>query len=277
MQWPYTQKHHHHQRGNYLPGEHNGSWNWSCVTINHLSFFPCTLFHSSSKTLLNQKFPTSDRHALDLSNRLRSATLSLADLQMQLRCRSCTLWAISSVTSKKICIFILRLYTLIKYHKIKPVTLNIILFSWIPYTKFLSLYVVLSHFWFVSWRQHTLVLFFLDFTPFLSILAFFELDTEDTVRPTYSTFEPLNPIQMHDISILGWECSLWTFRKGDCKVHFVFISSPLEKDELKDELSYERPKLGQRAITQTACKCDWDYVHDIKENSEFLKIHTIHI
>lgn len=147
-------------RGNYLPGEHNRSWNWSWVKINHLSSFPCTVFHSSYKRLLHQKFPHSDPHALHLSNRLRTAILSLANLQMQLMCSSWTFWVIASVAPKKICLLIWRLYTLIKYHEIKPVTLNMILFLWVLYKKFLSLYVILSHFWFVSWRQHTLVNFF---------------------------------------------------------------------------------------------------------------------
>lgn len=78
---------------------------------------------------------------------------------MQLMCSSWTLWVISSVTSKKTCILIWRLYTLIKYHEIKPATIKIILFSWVLDTKFLSFCVILSHFW----RQHTLVLFFLIF------------------------------------------------------------------------------------------------------------------
>lgn len=42
-------------------------------------------------------------------------------------------------------------------------------------------------------------------------------------------------------------------------------------------MSYKRHKLGQRPITQTACRCDWDYADHIKENPEFLNIHTIHI
>lgn len=124
------------------------------------------------------------------------------------------------------------LYTLIKYYEIKTVTLNIILFSWVLYIKFLSLYVTLNHFCFLKATHF----FLLHFTSFLSMLAFFELDAEDTIHPTYSTSEPLSPIQMHDISIIGWECSMWTLRKEDCEVHFVFMSSPLEKDKLKDEL-----------------------------------------
>lgn len=134
------------ERGNDLPGEHDRSGNWSCVMINHLSSFPCMLFHSSCKRFMHQTFPHSDPQALDLSNRPRTAVLSLADLQMHLVCRSCTFLAISSVPSKKICILILRLYTSIKYHKVNPVTLNIILFSSVLYTKFLSLYVTLNHF-----------------------------------------------------------------------------------------------------------------------------------
>lgn len=246
--------------------------------IIHLSSFPRTLSHSGCKRLLYQQFPLPDPQ--DLSNGLKHCnTGSPADLKMQLICRSCTFWIILSVPSTKIFILVSRLYTLIRYHEVRPVTLNGILLLWVLYAKFLSLCMS-------SWATfdlflkatHTAAFLFLVFTSLLSIFATFELDTEDTGEPTDSTFEPFS-ISYSDpchISTSEWECLVWTLRKGDCKVNFVLLSSLLEKDELMSNMSYKRHKWGQRSITQTARRSDWDYFEDIKENPGFLNTHTPH-
>lgn len=113
------------ERENDLPREPKRSRNWSYVMFIFLSFF-CTLFHGSHMRFLYQKFPLSDSHVLDLSSRLKHCqTGSLADLEMQLTRRSCAFWLVPSVPSKKICILILRLYILIRYHGVRPITLTV--------------------------------------------------------------------------------------------------------------------------------------------------------
>lgn len=148
------------ERRNNWPGEPNRPWNWSCVMIIHLPPpTPCTLLSSSCRKFLCQKFPLSDPQALELSNRLRHCnTGSLADLKMQLARRFRTSSVIPSIPSKK------NLYlhfktTHIRYHNVKPITLNVILLQWDLYAKFLSPCVVVICFW----RQHTLLILFFRF------------------------------------------------------------------------------------------------------------------
>lgn len=113
------------ERENDLPRKPKRSRHWSCVMFICLSFF-CTLFHSSCMRFLYQNFPLSDPQVLDLSSRLKHCnTGSLADLEMQLTCRSCTSWVIPSVPSKQICILILRLHVSIRYHGVRPTTLTV--------------------------------------------------------------------------------------------------------------------------------------------------------
>lgn len=88
------------------------------------------------------------------------------------------------------------------------------------------------------------------------------------------TFFVLSPNQRHLWLPRTEERFIWTFRKGNCQVHFVLLSSLMGKDELISKMSYKMHKLGQRSITQSASGYDWDYVDDIKENSRFLNTHT---
>lgn len=169
-------------------------------------------------------------------------------------CKPCTFWVISSPTSKKIWTFILRLYTLFKYHEIKPVTLNTI---HVLHTKFESL-CHLKPFLICFLKATRIGAFFFRFHILPKHLGLLWTWQWRYVHPTYGTFKPLSPIQMHDISIFGWQCSMWRLRKGNCEVHFVFISSPLEKDEL----NYELQKAQLRSKSHyTNCMQVWLGLH----------------
>lgn len=146
------------------------------------------------------------------------------------------------------------IHTLIRYHKVRPVILNVILLRWVLYAKFLSLLSWATFFFVSEGKTHCCFSFFFYFKSFLSMS--FQLDTEDTgdLQTVYlNLFCSISYSDPWRFSTFDWQCLVWTIRKGDCEVHFVLLASLEERwAHLKDELhkAQVRSKIHHTNCTQ---------------------------